>query len=142
MTATLAARCCGAGAAWTGDDALMEDVRSALDLSDSDQLKPSPERSGGELDVFPIDGFLMLLCDCDDEDGDDDKPRPFAVGEDAGMTEALPGVFPFPDLASRNALAPKLIRRAKGVVGVDMGVASPSSTALSSMLWEPEFELE
>ena len=82
---------------------------------------------------------------------DEDKPRPLAVGEDATAdekTEDLPELlFPFPllfppDLTSRSALAPKLIRRANGVVGVDMGVvlgASPSSTALSSMmLGEPE----
>jgi len=108
-------------------EALIDEVLSALDLSDSDQLKPSPERRGSELEV--------LLCD-------DDKPRPLVVGEEAEMTEALPGVFPFPDLTSRKALAPKLIRRAKGVVGVDMGVASPSSTALSSMAGEPDPELE
>ncbi len=115
-------------------EALIDEVLSALDLSDSDQLKPSPERRGSELEVL-LKGSFVLLCD-------DDKPRPLVVGEEAEMTEALPGVFPFPDLTSRKALAPKLIRRAKGVVGVDMGVASPSSTALSSMAGEPDPELE
>lgn len=80
-------------------------------------------------------GTSVLLCD-------DDKPRPLAVGEEAEVTEALPAVFPFTPLTSRNAFAPKLIRRAKGVVGVDMGVPSVSSTALSSMLGEPDPELE
>ena len=131
---TLVARwCCGA-VVWAAiGDVPMDEVRSARERSDSDQLKPSPERRELELDVL-LTGSSVLLCD-------DDKPRPLAVGEEAEVMEALPAVFPFPPLTSRSALAPKLIRRANGVVGVDMGV-SVSSTALSSMLGEPDPELE
>lgn len=51
-----------------------------------------------------------------------DKPRPlFAVGGVFALEEmvALPLAGPFPvlDLISRIALAPKLIRRANGLVG-------------------------
>ncbi len=112
----------------------MDEVRSARERSDSDQLKPSPARREYELEVL-LTGSSVLLCD-------DDKPPPLAVGEEAEVMEALPAVFPFPALTSRNALAPKLIRRAKGVVGVVMGVASESSTAVSSMVGEPDPELE
>ena len=47
--------------------------------------------------------------------------------------EALPLMFPVPVLTSRSALAPKLIRRANGEVGDPLNMASPSSTALSSI---------
>ena len=135
MTVTLVARwCCGEAVGMGTAAALTDEVRSALDRSDSDQLNPSPERRERELVLLPKGSLLLPY--------DDDKPRPLAVGGQAKVTEALPAVFPFPALTSRNALAPKLIRRAKGVVGVDKGVTSPSSTALSSMPGEPDPELE
>jgi hypothetical protein len=72
-----------------------------------------------------------------------DKPRPlFAVGGAFALEEmvALPLAGPFPvlDLISRIALAPKLIRRANGLVGTLW--ASPSSKGDSSTV--PELELE
>lgn len=45
--------------------------------------------------------------------------------------------FPVPVLTSRRALAPKLIRRANGELGVG-GAASPSSIAFSSIEVEGE----
>jgi hypothetical protein len=73
-----------------------------------------------------------------------DKPRPWlAVGGDFALeTEGLPFAFPFPLVAFmlRIARAPKLMRRAKGVVGTLEVGASPSSNGLSSTV--PEFELE
>ena len=58
------------------------------------------------------------------------------------MVEVLPlALFPLPVRTSRSALAPKLIRRANGVAGVEGGAEpSPSSMTFSSKVGEPERE--
>ena len=62
-------------------------------------------------------------------------------GEGADVTEDLPlKLLSDPDFTSRNALAPKLSRRANGVVGAVLGAASPSSMAFSSIEGDPEPE--
>lgn len=72
----------------------------------------------------------------------EDKPRPLTDGEEAECMEALPLPFPEPVFTSRSALAPKLIRRAKAVVGDPFDRASPSSIAFSSMEMDGEVPLE
>ena len=63
-----------------------------------------------------------------------------AFFETEGLGLPFPVPLPLPVLTSRMARAPKLKRRAKGVVGtLELG-ASPSSNGLSST--EPEFALE
>lgn len=74
---------------------------------------------------------------------DEDKPRPFEVDGGAKdtvlSTEAAVPLLPFPACISRIALAPKLMRRAKGDVG-GFAEESPSSNGLSST--EPELALD
>ena len=104
---------------------------SALDLSPSDQLKPSPERCEELLDTF-------LEFPPEDED----KSRRLADEKETELIGALPLTFPDPPLTSHRARAPKLILRANGDDGAVFGAASPSSMALSSMDGEPEPPLE
>ena len=103
---------------------------SALDLSPSDQLKPSPERCEELLDAFL------------ETPPREDKSRPLADDEETELMGALPFTFPAPPLTSQRARAPKLILRANGDEGVVLGAASPSSIALSSTHGEPEPPLD
>jgi hypothetical protein len=93
---------------------------SALDLSDSETLKPSPVRR------FKVLEGALVAVSCSEVEG---EPRPCG-GDVALLREFLP-LKMFPALTSLMARAPKLILLAKGEAlrGV---VASPSSTALSS----------
>ena len=129
----LAARWCSRGLApepgATGLVAFDADL-SALDLSPSDQLKPSPERCEELLDAF-----------LEFPPTDEDRFCPL-VEEETELIGALPFVFPGPPLTSHKARAPKLILRANGDDGDVLGAASPSSMALSSMDGEPEPPLE
>jgi hypothetical protein len=80
------------------------------------------------------------------EASEHDKPRPLAVGgvlATALETEGLPLAFGLPEppaLTSRKALAPKLMRRANGVVGTLAPEGVSSSKGLSST--EPELALD
>ena len=76
------------------------------------------------------------------EDKPPPPPRPATLGEEPESLEDLPLRVPGPPLTSRSAFAPKLIRRAKGVVGELLAGASPSSMALSSAPGDAEAVLE
>ncbi|KAI9814088.1 MAG: hypothetical protein M1832_005976 [Thelocarpon impressellum] len=145
MVAALWARWCAGGDGADGraaeEAAATDELRSAREISDSDQLKPSPvaARGGALEDLAKWGGRLGLVLE---------GPRPLTVGPDGGAAglEALPlPLLPFPARTSRRARAPKLMRRAKGVVGTeaDVGAApSPSSMTFSSTAGGPEPALD
>ncbi|KAI9772254.1 MAG: hypothetical protein M1840_001003 [Geoglossum simile] len=139
MLVVLGALCRAFG---TAPEAGVEDfstVFSARDLSCSDQLKPSPERREDMSDFILGERLALLALAL--ASVDEDKPRPLEVGGETKV-EALPlAALLFPARTSLSALAPKLMRRAKGEAGGGP-VASPSSMTFSSSVTVPMDDVE
>lgn len=98
------------------------------DLLEGSEDKPRPFPSRAE--IVPVDGTDVDACRaCCDEGAGGGIDLPFWGGLPSTPPPPLP-----PDLISLMARAPKLMRRANGVVGVVWSLAKSSSTADSSML--------
>ena len=96
---------------------ILNDVRDEdagrEDLLEGSEDKPRPFPSRAE--IVPVDGTDVDACRaCCDEGAWDGKDLPFWGGLPSPPPPPLP-----PDLISLMARAPKLMRRANGVVGVD-----------------------
>lgn len=113
---------------------MIDEDRSARDLICSDQLKPSPENLSRTVSYIASKSLIFLQIK--------NKRRSLLERDESGLLETVPLKFPVPVFTSRSALAPKLIRRAKGEDGDSFGAASPSSTALSSMEADGDVLLE
>jgi hypothetical protein len=91
-----------------------------------DKPRPFPSRA----EIVPVDGTdVDAWRACCDEGAGGGIDLPFWGGLPSTPPPPLP-----PDLISLMARAPKLMRRANGVVGVVWSLAKSSSTADSSML--------